>query len=79
MDMVSAARLMRLLALTFMDIAPFAEQVGTLALPRLSDRGGRFSFPHTAASCALARGMLLTGVDSYRNGVPNLINSLPPE
>ena len=62
-----------------MDIAPFAEQVATLALPRLSDCSGRFSFLHTAASCALARGMLLTGVDSYRNGVPNLIKSLPPE
>mgnify|MGYP003398200091 CR=1 FL=1 len=45
---------------------------GTLRSRVGAATGVRFSNYHTAASCAATRGMLLTGVDSHRNGVPNL-------
>ena len=38
-----------------------------------------FTNYHTAQNCGPARAMLLTGVDSHRNGVPNIPESIPPE
>jgi arylsulfatase len=65
--------------LGFSDIAPYGSEIQTPALSALAQRGIRFTNYHTAASCAPTRGMLLTGVDSHRNGVPNIPETIPPE
>lgn len=64
--------------LGFSDIAPYGSEIRTPALSALAEQGVRFSNYHTAASCAPSRAMLLTGVDSHRNGVPNIPEALPP-
>ena len=58
--------------LGFSDIAPYGSEIQTPTLTALAENGIRFTNYHTAASCAPTRGMLLTGVDSHRNGVPNI-------
>tara|TARA_R110002049_G_scaffold177382_22_gene344589 strand:- start:7919 stop:9700 length:1782 start_codon:yes stop_codon:yes gene_type:complete len=65
--------------LGFSDIAPYGSEIQTPALSALAQRGIRFTNYHTAASCAPTRSMLLTGVDSHRNGVPNIPETIPPE
>lgn len=65
--------------LGFSDIAPYGSEIHTPTLTALAERGVRFTNYHTAASCAPTRGMLLTGVDSHRNGVPNIPETIPPE
>lgn len=64
--------------LGFSDIAPYGSEISTPALSALAAQGIRFTNYHTAASCAPTRGMLLTGVDSHRNGVPNIPETIPP-
>ena len=65
--------------LGFSDIAPYGSEIHTPSLSTLAGQGVRFTNYHTAASCAPTRGMLLTGVDSHRNGVPNIPETIPPE
>jgi arylsulfatase/uncharacterized sulfatase len=65
--------------LGFTDIAPYGSEVQTPTLSALAANGVRFTNYHTAASCAPTRAMLLTGVDSHRNGVPNIPETIPPE
>jgi arylsulfatase/uncharacterized sulfatase len=65
--------------LGFSDIAPYGSEIHTPSLSALAERGVRFTNYHTAASCAPTRGMLLTGVDSHRNGVPNIPETIPPQ
>jgi arylsulfatase/uncharacterized sulfatase len=65
--------------LGFTDIAPYGSEVETPTLSALAATGVRFTNYHTAASCAPTRAMLLTGVDSHRNGVPNIPETIPPE
>jgi arylsulfatase/uncharacterized sulfatase len=65
--------------LGFSDIAPYGSEIHTPTLSALAENGLRFTNYHTAASCAPTRAMLLTGVDSHRNGVPNIPEALPPE
>ena len=65
--------------LGFSDIAPYGSEIHTPALSALAEQGVSFTNYHTAASCAPTRGMLLTGVDSHRNGVPNIPETIPPE
>jgi arylsulfatase A-like enzyme len=65
--------------LGFSDIAPYGSEIQTPSLSALAASGLRFTNYHTAASCAPTRGMLLTGVDSHRNGVPNIPETIPPE
>ncbi len=65
--------------LGFSDIAPYGSEISTPSLSALAERGIRFSNYHTAASCAPTRGMLLTSVDSHRNGVANIPETIPPE
>ena len=65
--------------LGFTDISPFGGEIDTPSIARLAAQGLSFSNYHTAGSCAPARAMLLTGVDSHRNGVPNIPEALPPE
>ena len=65
--------------LGFTDIAPYGSEVQTPTLSALAANGVRFTNYHTAASCAPTRAMLLTGVDSHRNGVANIPETIPPE
>ena len=65
--------------LGFSDIAPYGGEVSTPNLTALAEAGIKFTNYHTAASCAPSRAMLLTGVDSHRNGVPNIPEAIPPE
>lgn len=65
--------------LGFSDIEPFGSEINTPTLSKLAENGVRFTNYHTAASCAPSRSMLLTGVDSHRNGVPNIPEAIPPQ
>lgn len=65
--------------LGFSDLAPYGGEISTPSLSALARQGISFSNYHTAASCAPSRAMLLTGVDSHRNGVPNIPEAIPPE
>ena len=65
--------------LGFTDISPYGSEISTPSLAALAEEGLRFTNYHTAASCAPTRAMLLTGVDSHRNGVPNIPEAIPPE
>ncbi len=65
--------------LGFTDVSPFGSEIDTPNIAALAAQGLSFTNYHTAASCAPTRGMLLTGVDSHRNGVPNIPEALPPE
>ena len=65
--------------LGFSDIAPYGSEIQTPTLSALAENGISFSNYHTAASCAPTRAMMLTGVDSHRNGVPNIPETIPPE
>ena len=65
--------------LGFSDLGAYGSEIATPAIDALAARGLVFSNYHTAASCAPTRGMLLTGVDSHRNGVPNIVEAIPEE
>ena len=65
--------------LGYTDISPFGSEIDTPNIARLAAEGLSFTNYHTAANCAPARAMLLTGVDSHRNGVPNIPESIPAE
>ena len=65
--------------LGFSDTSPYGSEIQTPHIASLADMGMQFTNYHTAANCAPARAMLLTGVDSHRNGVPNIPETIPPE
>lgn len=65
--------------LGFSDTSPYGSEIHTPNIAALAAEGMRFTNYHTAASCAPTRGMLLTGVDSHRNGVPNIVEAIPAE
>jgi len=65
--------------LGYTDIAPYGSEVNTPSLSALAEQGLSFTNYHTAANCAPARAMLLTGVDSHLAGVPNIPEMLAPE
>jgi arylsulfatase/uncharacterized sulfatase len=65
--------------LGYSDIAPYGSEVNTPSLSALAEQGLRFTNFHTAANCAPARAMLLTGVDSHLAGVPNIPEMLAPQ
>jgi arylsulfatase A-like enzyme len=64
--------------LGFSDIEPYGSEVNTPALTALAESGVRFTNYHTAANCAPARAMLLTGVSNHLAGVPNIPEMLAP-
>ena len=64
--------------LGFSDIAPYGSEISTPQLTALAKNGVSFTNYHTAANCAPARAMLLTGVDSHLAGVPNIPEMIPP-
>jgi len=51
--------------LGYTDIASYGSEVNTPTLTALAEQGVSFTNYHTAANCAPARAMLLTGVDSH--------------
>lgn len=65
--------------LGYTDIAPYGSEINTPALAQLAETGVKFTNYHTAANCAPARAMLLTGVSSHLAGVPNIPEMLAPE
>jgi len=65
--------------LGFSDIAPYGSEISTPSLSALAAAGVSFTNYHTAANCAPARAMLLTGVDAHLAGVPNIPEMLTPE
>jgi arylsulfatase/uncharacterized sulfatase len=65
--------------LGFTDIAPYGSEINTPSLTTLAEAGVSFTNYHTAANCAPARAMLLTGVDNHLAGVPNIPEMLAPE
>jgi len=65
--------------LGYTDIGPYGSEVFTPSLSALAAQGIRFANYHTAANCAPARAMLLTGVNNHLAGVPNIPEMLAPE
>ena len=65
--------------LGFSDIAPYGSEVSTPTLSALAASGISFTNYHTAANCAPARAMLLTGVNNHLAGVANIPEMLAPE
>jgi arylsulfatase/uncharacterized sulfatase len=65
--------------LGYTDTAPYGSEINTPTLAALAEEGVRFTNYHTAANCAPARAMLLTGVDNHLAGVPNIPEMLAPE
>ncbi|MGB3050627.1 MAG: arylsulfatase [Polyangiales bacterium] len=63
--------------LGFTDTAPYGGEIPTPSISALAEQGVTFTNHHMAASCAPTRGMLLTGVDSHLNGVPNIPEAIP--
>ena len=64
--------------LGFTDTTPYGGEIPTPAISAFAEQGVTFTNYHTAASCAPTRGMMLTGVDSHLNGVPNIPEAIPP-
>ena len=65
--------------LGFSDLGSYGSEINTPSLDALAQEGVRFTNYHTAANCAPARAMLLTGVDAHLAGVPNIPEMLAPE
>lgn len=63
----------------FSDVGAFGSEISTPHIDALAREGMRFSNFHVAASCSPTRSMLLTGIDSHRNGVGNLLEAMPQE
>ena len=64
--------------LGYTDIAPYGSEVATETLSQLANEGIRFTNYHTAANCAPARAMLMTGVSNHLAGVPNIPEMMSP-
>ena len=65
--------------LGFSDTQPFGGEINTPSINDLASQGVSFTNYHTAASCAPTRSMILTGVDSHMNGVPNIPEAIPAQ
>lgn len=65
--------------LGYTDLASYGSEISTPTIDALAGQGVRFTNYHTAANCAPARAMLLTGVDAHVAGVPNIPEMLAPE
>lgn len=65
--------------LGFTDLASYGSEISTPNIDALAQQGVSFTNYHTAANCAPARAMLLTGVDAHLAGVPNIPEMLAPQ
>jgi len=61
----------------FTDVGAYGSEIATPNIDALAQRGAKFSNFHVAATCSPTRAMLLTGVDSHRNGVGNMPETTP--
>jgi len=64
--------------MAFSDLGSFGGEIPTPNLDRLAYEGIRFSNFHGAPTCSPSRAMLLTGVDSHRAGLGNMLEELSP-
>ena len=58
--------------LGFADMGAFGSEIKTPNLDSLAKAGVRFTHFYTHASCSPTRSMLLSGVDTHRNGLGNM-------
>jgi arylsulfatase A-like enzyme len=58
--------------LGYADMGSFGSEINTPSLDSLSREGVRFSNFYTHATCSPTRSVLLTGVDTHRNGLGNM-------
>ncbi|PCI32469.1 MAG: arylsulfatase [Alphaproteobacteria bacterium] len=58
--------------LGYSDLASYGSEISTPNITALANQGIRFTNYHTAANCAPARAMLLTGVSNHKAGVGNI-------
>ncbi len=58
--------------LGFADLGAFGSEIKTPHLDGLAAEGSRFTHFYTHASCSPSRAMLLSGVDTHRNGLGNM-------
>jgi len=58
--------------LGFSDIGAFGSEIKTPTLDALAEGGVRFTQFYTHATCSPTRSMLLSGVDTHRNGLGNM-------
>ena len=65
--------------LGFTDLAPYGGEIHTPTISRLASAGIRFANYHTAANCAPARAMLMTGVNNHLAGVANIPEMIAPQ
>ncbi len=65
--------------LGYTDLGSYGGEIATPTIDGIAANGIRFTNYHTAANCAPARAMLLTGVNSHRAGVANIPEMVPPE
>jgi arylsulfatase A-like enzyme len=56
----------------FSDMGAFGSEIRTPNLDSLANEGVRFTSFYTHASCSPTRSMLLSGVDTHRNGLGNM-------
>ena len=56
----------------FADIGAFGSEINTPNIDALARDGVRFTNFYTHASCSPTRSMLLSGVDTHRNGLGNM-------
>ena len=62
----------------FSDIGSFGGEIATPNLDSLAYNGIRFTNFHASMMCSPSRAMLLTGVDSHRTGLGNMLEELSP-
>ncbi|MEZ5500230.1 MAG: amidohydrolase family protein [Steroidobacteraceae bacterium] len=60
------------------DLGAFGGEIDTPNLDALAMQGLRLTNLHTASMCSPSRAMLLTGVDSHRAGLGNMLEELSP-
>ena len=62
----------------FADMGAFGSEIATPNLDALAAAGIRFTNFYTHASCSPTRSMLLSGVDTHRNGLGNMDEWIAP-
>ena len=65
--------------LGYTDLGHYGSEINTPNLDALAREGISFSNFHTAANCAPARAMLMTGVNNHLAGVATIPEMVPPE
>lgn len=64
--------------MAYADLGSFGGEIPTPHLDQLAFEGIRFSNFHAGSTCSPTRAMMLTGVDSHRAGLGNMLEELAP-